>query len=123
MKEATRQKRALLKQLSAGAKALVKTGAYTNVNECLVDMYREETGAQEFNTFHGWKEKGYMVKKDGGGVKFHEVSTAYLVWGTPKNYEVEKEEEREPETEGKNEYKFFPLCFLFSDQQVEKLAA
>ena len=106
--ELYKQRREELKALSAGARILVKEGVYDSVNEFVLEHYRDQTGAEEFNTFHQWREKGFKVKKG---------SKAFAVWGSPRKGH-EDPETKSGESE-EDEYKFFPLCYLFSDQQVE----
>lgn len=97
--------RATLKELSKVAKLAVKQGAFSTVNEALLSVYFEQ-GHKEFNTFSQWIDKGFAVKK---GEK------AFFVWGSPR-----KGANHEPENE-QDEFSFFPLCYLFSDKQVEPI--
>ena len=105
MKEETKVRRAALAVISQGIKPLVRMGVYSTVNEGLIEMYQKETGAREFNSFLGWKEKGKSVKKG---------SKAVCVWGAPRKYEIEKDAEQ---AEIKA-FRFFPLAYLFGDNQV-----
>lgn len=109
--EAIRAKREELKSLSKGIKILVKTGKYSTVNEGLIEFYAEN-GHKNLKTLHQWNENNMSVKK---GEK------ALLLWGTPKKSE-KKEEVKTPEQEEK-EMEFYPLCFVFSDNQVQPMAA
>jgi len=62
----------------------------------------------EFNTFKGWKEKGFMVKP---GMK------AFFIWSKPRKVENKRKEE-----EGeKDEFKMYGIAHLFSNAQVEPL--
>lgn len=94
-------KREKLKALSAGLQALKKSGAIDTVNEGLKSIYEEE-GHDELNTLRQWNEKGYKVKKG---------SEALLLWGSPV---------RKPQDDSEDEFSFFPLCFVFSNLQVER---
>lgn len=87
-------------------------------DECLEDstineiirlfFYTDETH-QTFNTFWEWKDKGYKVKK---GEK------AFLFWGSKrKNKQDDQAQSQEEES-----YSFFPLCYVFSNAQVEPIA-
>ena len=100
------QKKQLLKELSKGAKAIVKMteGAQT-VNEILLEWYTNEEHS-EFNGFWQWKKLGYKVKK---GEK------AFFIW-SKKRKAKEKHEDKEDE-----EYSFYSLAYLFSNAQVEPL--
>lgn len=104
------QRRNELKALSKIAQLAIKSEETdaSSVNEWILDYYREQEPAiSEFNTFNQWKEKGFSIKKG---------STAYVIWGSPR-----KVENPEPENSGdsdNDEYKYWPLCYLFSDQQV-----
>jgi len=73
-KRAAMAKRMALGKLSDAIRPLVKAGMYSNVNEGLEDMYRQETRQSDFRTFAGWKTAGYFVGKG---------ATGYPVWSTP----------------------------------------
>jgi len=132
MTEKHKQKRAELIALSAKAKDLrddlteqaenEETALYwasRTVNFMLLNHIYETDGATEFNTFKQWKEQGATIKK---GAK------AFLIWGQPLSAQRQQEAEaqgKEPEGED-DEYSYFPLCYLFSDKQVntaEEIAA
>lgn len=78
------------------------------INEILLKIIYDTKEIKEFNTFHQWKEKGYTVVKG---------SKAYLIWGQPINKQKAEEQSKEEEDD---EYRYFPVCYLFSDQQVYK---
>lgn len=74
-------------------------------------MYDTE-GAEEFNTFKQWKEQGATIKKG---------SKAFLVWGQPIGKQRAQEaQQKGQEAPEEDEYRFFPICYLFSDKQVIK---
>ena len=100
------QRKKLLKELSKGAKAIVKMteGAQT-VNEILLEWYTNEEHA-EFHGFWEWKKLGYKVKKGAKG---------FFIW-SKKRKAKEKHEDKEDE-----EYSFYSLAYLFSNAQVEPL--
>lgn len=101
------KRRANLKALSKVAKMAIESGATeaSHVNEWILDFYREENPEiEEFNTFHQWKEKGFSIKKG---------SEAFVIWGKPRKVEAPDDSESDDD-----EYKYWPLCYLFSDQQV-----
>jgi len=73
-RRAAMAKRIALGKLSDAIRPLVKAGMYSNVNEGLEELYRQETGQVQFCTFAGWKAAGYLVCKG---------MTGYPVWSTP----------------------------------------
>lgn len=110
-KEAMKAKRAELKTLSNGIKLLVKEGKYDTINEGLIELYAKN-GHTNLKTLRQWNEQNMSVKK---GEK------ALLLWGTPKKTE-KKDEQKGPDGEGKD-MEFYPLCFVFSQSQVQPSAA
>lgn len=101
------EKREALKKRSAIAKKMIdaQPEEFTTINEALVFMYAEE-GHTEIHSFKKWIEKGYIVRR---GEK------ALLLWGEPKTaFNQEKKKEGESD-----EFKFYPLAFVFSQKQVE----
>lgn len=99
----TNPKREQLKELSNGLRILVKQGAIESVNEGLKSIYAEQ-GHTELNTFNQWREKGFLVKKG---------SKALLLWGRPVSKPQDQDQEQD-------EYSFFPVCYVFSNLQVEQ---
>lgn len=99
-KELYQAKREELKALSKTVKPLVDEGIFESVNAAIVAHYKSETGAEEFNTFGQWRKADKSVQK---GQK------AVLVWGKPRQTEQDSEEDN---------YKFWPVCYLFSNLQV-----
>lgn len=107
MTDEMKAKRDYLKGLSKIASKLVQAEQADTVNDALLSMYKEQ-GHTEIHSFKKWLELGYVVRR---GEK------ALLLWGKPQ-----KGLNQEKETEGeKDEFKFFPLAYVFSQQQVEKL--
>jgi hypothetical protein len=108
-----KEKREALKALSQQVKPLVKSGQYDTVNEAILDLFYRNQDHQKFNTFWEWQKEGYRVKKG---------STAFTVWGSPR-----KLKPTDPQPTGNdeedNKEKFFPICYLFSNKQVERRAA
>ena len=114
------QKRVALSELSRDAESLreLKTKeaksdnealfwATRTINYILLNHMYETGGATEFNTFNQWKEKGATVIKG---------SKAFAIWGQPVH-----EQKKEKQEEGNSEldkYKYFPICYLFSNIQV-----
>lgn len=121
---ATKLKRLALSNRSKKARALreemvltaanakeAEDWASRTINEIVLSWYKEESGANEFNSFYQWKQKGFSVKK---GEK------AYLLWAKRKNATT-KTEVKENEEPHEEDYMFYPLAYLFSDQQVEEI--
>ena len=82
------------------------------VNDLLIEMYAKQIGCSKFdlNTFFGWKEKGFRVKKGEKG---------FPIWSRPKD--VIKEEKTGQEAN--DEHKFFGLAYMFHKGQVETATA
>jgi len=76
------------------------------LNYFILNHVYQTNGATEFNTFNQWKNQGRTIKK---GAK------AYAIWGQP--IYPKNKPQVETETEG-DEYKYFPICYLFSDLQL-----
>lgn len=108
MKQEMIDKRESLKELSKIVKMGISQGIYESVNQGLVEIYKEE-GHTEIHSFRGWLANGFAVKK---GEK------ALLLWGEPRK--GGKQEKPAEETK-EDEYKFFPLAYVFSQKQVEPL--
>lgn len=106
-KEQYLKKRKELIELSKFVRMGVKSGAYDSVNEGLKEIYMETNPEiAEFKTFWQWKEEGATVRK---GEK------AFLIWGQPRKGSQVPEGTSEPE-----EYKYWPVCYLFANTQVYK---
>ncbi len=99
------EKRSYLKELSKPIKSLVKEGMFNSVNEGLKEMYNE-SGHTTLKTIQQWNKKGMRVKKG---------ETALLLWGSPRKIELENNESAKVD-----EMNFFPICFVFSQKQVQK---
>lgn len=97
------EKRNALREISNLVKPLIETGEIESVNEGIVNHYKEEFGFETLKTFNQWKNDGMFVKKG---------SKAFAVWGSPQNIP-----HPDPDSE-KDEMEYFPLCYLFSNQQV-----
>lgn len=101
------EKRKTLIALSKAVRPLVECGEFDTVNEAIKEQYIEQyPEIEEFKTFNQWKQEGATVRK---GEK------AFLVWGQPRRAEQVPDGADEPE-----EYKYWPLCYLFADTQVYK---
>jgi len=106
------QKRNILKDLSTTAKLMLELDpdSGNNVNDVILNKMYKSNQHNEFNTFKGWKEKGFKVMT---GQK------AFFIWSKPRKVE-KKNEDKES---GKDEYKMFGIAHLFSNSQVESLKA
>lgn len=85
------------------------------VNDVLMFWHAEATGQHNpdcWNTFKGWKERGFSVQKGESG---------FLIWGTPRKMKGKAEQRTEAGTieEIEKEYSAFPLCYLFHTGQVK----
>ena len=106
MNEKTKLRRKKLSMLSRVIKAQIEVGDIeaATINEGLIETYSK--GEQlEFNTFHQWKKKNFQVKKG---------SEAFAVWGKPRKVPV-------PDSDKDDEFKFWPICYLFSQEQVQPI--
>ena len=119
MTEEMKAKREYLKLLSKGIKQAIETGEIEadTVNAGLVEHYKKH-GHTEIHSFKKWLEMGKVVKK---GEK------ALLLWGEPKRNRTSEtgntSQAAPPKTEENNDdgYEFYPLAYVFSQQQVEPL--
>ena len=95
-------KRQALIDLSAIARQLIQAGQAETVNQALIELY---SGGRDikFNTLRQWNELGKKIKKG---------SKAFAVWARPKKV-------HKPEPNNDEEMRYFPMCFLFSEEQVE----
>jgi len=122
----TEAARAELIALSTRAQAQIAllkatTGATVGVNEVLLAIYQEQTGCTDFRRFDEWKDAGYNVKK---GEK------SFRVWGSPlaskkttggDDFAESESVEVSTEDEGSSKYKYWPMCSLFNEAQVEQM--
>lgn len=109
--ERHRERRKQLRELSKIAKMRMDTDCEgMTVNEILVQEFYTDEENTEFKTLPQWNKDGFKVKK--GAVSF-------LVWGKPRTIEKEQQEQN-PNKEEENDDEFFPVCYLFSNNQVIK---
>jgi antirestriction protein ArdC len=101
-------KRAMLKEHSAKVAELVEDGTYSTINDAIINEIYKDGIHCVFNTYRQWREKGFQVRK---GEK------AFFVWARP--LDALKEQPTPEEQDGKS--RFFPLCFLFSNAQVDRI--
>jgi len=87
---------------------LVNYTGIGNNNEALKAYYQSQNPAiNQFLTFGEWKKQGYNVLKGSKG---------FIFWSSPIKGTKEK-----PDGETK-ETKFFKVCYLFANTQVEPIA-
>lgn len=104
------ERRNKLIELSNEARAIRdEEGLECPLNDIIIERFYSDESHTEFHTFNGWRKLGYKVTKG---------SEAFVIWGKKRKVEVAQSEETENEEE--KSYKFFPLAYLFSNQQVEK---
>ena len=105
-----RARRKALKDLCNTLQAAAKAaGMEESPNELLREYYAQ-AGHTELKTFEEWKQAGFYIRK---GEK------AILLWGPPNPSRQAKEAAKQagkPEEEAEND--FYPLAYLFSNQQV-----
>jgi hypothetical protein len=112
-----KENREMLKTLSKQVKPLVSSGQYDFINEALIECIYKHDGHEEFNTLPTWNKKGFRIKRG---------SRAFVVWGSPKPLSMEQQAEpskEAPENEEDENNNFWPLCYLFSNLQVEPAQA
>lgn len=105
-KEQYQENRTRLIDMSQTARKLVETGLFDKVNEAIIEAIYKANNDEitEFKTFGQWKHEGKTIIKG---------SKAYVVWGQPR-----KTPQTEAGSEEPKEYKYWPLCYLFSNLQV-----
>ena len=103
-----KERRALLVKLSSKARSHVQSGRFKSVNQALSSMYLAQSGATRLLSSSAWKKKGYRIRKDAVG---------YPIWARPRKAKRVVEDDQ-----GKHEedYNFFALAHLFTEQQVEQ---
>ena len=87
------------------------------MNEILKKYYSNQCRVSEFDTFLGWKEKGFKVRK---GAK------AFLFWSKPKVHKIDEEGNKTVQNfsidnEDEDKEKKYYISYLFSNLQVEKV--
>lgn len=104
-----KENRQRLIEISQVAKQLLQTGEFSTVNEAILNgIYKEQhPDIETFKTYNQWKNEGRQVIKGSKG---------FVVWGKPK-----KAQEENPNTDEKEAYKYWPMCYLFSNLQTEPM--
>lgn len=114
-RDAAREKRDALRALSKSLQAARKGGLepfsqFETVNECLVVIYTKRTGQTDWETFMGWKERGYSVKKG---------ETGAAIWGRPVRLKRRRGDAAAAEPSADSETEWFPVSYLFHAGQVQ----
>ena len=104
--EKKNETRDTLKKLSQQVKPLVDQGQFNTVNEALIEIMYRQYG-EKYQKFTDWKAQGYTILKGSKG---------FPVWAQPLKI-TRKKEESEQDEEGE----YFPICYLFNENQVRKL--
>jgi hypothetical protein len=105
-KSKIQEKREFLKGLSSSLKLLKKEGAIDSINEGLKELYAQE-GHTELKTLKQWNVAGKRVRKG---------EHALLLWARPKRITPDPASQTANDNDEMN---FFPLCFVFSNLQVQ----
>ena len=108
-----RARRQALKDLCNTLQAAAKAAGMEGKPNDLLREYYAQAGHTELKTFDEWKEAGFYIRK---GEK------AILLWGHPKpSRQAREAAKQEGKAEEKAEKDFYPLAYLFSNQQVSPL--
>ncbi len=78
------------------------------VNDIIVNYFYTDAINTEFHSYKGWQDLGMQVKKGSKG---------FLIWGRKR----QNINDKQASTEEKDQYKFFPLAYIFSNNQVEPI--
>jgi hypothetical protein len=102
--------------MSEGNMLEVERWTFTRINDILEMWYKESSGATDFKTFRQWQQEGYHVERG---------SKAFVLWGRKRkskgapNVSAAAGSDEEPQ---EHEYTFFPIAYVFSNQQVKPRA-
>lgn len=90
------------------------TGERPSINDILMSMHQAAANTKVFKHFRDWQKEGYRPIKN---------SRSYRIWGRPrKGNAIDTSNSNAAETSDENSsYKFFPMCCLFSEHQVERM--
>ncbi len=106
-------RRKALINLSQQARALRDENeqlAHLTINDIIIRHSYMDEENYEFKRLSDWNKEGFQVKKG---------ARAFTVWGRKRNGIKAAEQEGEED----QEYRFFPLAYLFSNAQVEQKGA
>ena len=90
-----------LSELSKILKPQIAEGSFQNMKAALMAVYSSGKENVEFKSARQWKEEGFTVKAK---------AKAYLFWGKPTMSTGDDGKEK----------KFFPVIYLYSNNQVSK---
>lgn len=91
------------------------SGERLTVNQMLIKIYTEKTGATVFKTFNDWKKEGHIVQTG---------ETAFRIWGSPiqaKKKEGQEKTHPNNKDDEANNFEYFPMCCLFGNHQVKQM--
>ncbi|MFP9114298.1 ArdC-like ssDNA-binding domain-containing protein [Flavobacterium sp. RHBU_3] len=107
------ENRERLRKLSEEARELQEIDfPELSINEILINVFYANEAHKEFNTFGEWKKQGMSIKKGEKG---------FLIWGKKRELKPE-EKAKDEQAENEDKTEFFPICYLFSNAQVEPTA-
>lgn len=113
------EKLEMLRQLSEEARDIREfEGLDCTINELIIEHFYKDERHHTFKKFKEWKEDGYRVIKG---------SRAFFVWGKKRALDKDSEgaethTDSKTNEEGQEKKKtFFPIAYLFSNAQVEKV--
>jgi len=98
--------------------------ASLRINDLIMLQYYEKAGTEDFRTFSSWHEAGFKIKKGERG---------WIIWGQKRSAPVPGQSVEAGPAPGLianhapqvdemvAEYKFFPTCYLFNENQVEPI--
>lgn len=105
-------RRKALINLSLKARAMREENeelADLTINDIVIDHFYTDEENFDFKLLRDWNKEGFQVKKG---------TRAFTVWGKKRKGTKAAEQEGDED----QEYKFFPLAYLFSNAQVERQA-
>lgn len=80
----------------------------TPLNDFIIELFYNPEKIHKFNTFKGWLDEGKCVDKGQKG---------YVIWGQPIKAEQKNKETKDVESA----FKFYPISYIFRDDQVKEL--
>ena len=106
------QRRKKLIALSEEAREIRdEEGLDCTLNSIIIERFYTSGHHNTFKSFKGWKKEGFSVVKG---------AEAFVVWGRKRTIEQTKDHREGEESEDAKKYKYYPLAYLFSNQQVKK---
>lgn len=90
--------------------------AMMSVNDCLREIYQDQTGQNDWKTFKQWKEEGFRVMK---GEKGFPLWAKPLVSQEDEQGNIETEQLKEGELTYSEKVSYWPMCYLFHAGQVQ----